>query len=252
MIPFLCPVRGKDNVCPGCKESKHCDDLVRHKKQPHGHASTCRSCKNARRYSPCEVCGVPSAGPRCRPCSKNPYRLQRTNGHKSCRKCGQLRLLSEFGNSSVSADGYTQTCKPCTSERRRTRACTDCGVAVSMYATRCRPCKGRHFSGEGHPAFKNGRIENDGRGYVLVLAPDHPNATRNGRYVFEHRMVMEEHLGRFLEPFENVHHKNGVKNDNRIENLELWCKPQPTGCRAEDALEWAYKIVTLYGGDSGR
>jgi len=57
-------------------------------------------------------------------------------------------------------------------------------------------------------------------GYIVVYAPDHPRAV-NGRYVKEHRLVMEKHLGRYLFPWEIVHHKNGLKDDNRIENLQL-------------------------------
>lgn len=53
-----------------------------------------------------------------------------------------------------------------------------------------------------------------------------------------HRAVLERELGRILGPRENVHHKNGVRNDNRPENLELWAKPQPPGQRVEDLQEW--------------
>jgi hypothetical protein len=68
--------------------------------------------------------------------------------------------------------------------------------------------------------WRGGRtIDKDG--YVLIKMPDHPYATNTG-YVREHRLVMEQLLGRYLEPEEVVHHKNGNKADNRIENLELF------------------------------
>lgn len=67
----------------------------------------------------------------------------------------------------------------------------------------------------------------------------------SGRFA-EHRAIFEEHLGRKLYPGENIHHINGVRDDNRIENLELWVTQQPSGQRAEDLLEWANEIIRRY------
>lgn len=74
--------------------------------------------------------------------------------------------------------------------------------------------------GEKHRDWKGGRIA-DKDGYILVRQPDHPYANSGG-YVREHRLVMEQHLGRCLSPEEVVHHVNGDRADNRIENLELY------------------------------
>jgi hypothetical protein len=75
-----------------------------------------------------------------------------------------------------------------------------------------------------HASWKGGKIVNT-QGYVLIHQPNHPFCDSDG-YVREHRLVMEEHLGRILEPNEVVHHINGNKSDNRLENLQLMSKKQ--------------------------
>jgi hypothetical protein len=81
----------------------------------------------------------------------------------------------------------------------------------------------------------------------MVRVPEHPRARCNNGYVFEHILVMERLLGRHLDPNESVHHRNGIRDDNRPVNLELWIRPQPAGIRATDAVEWAKEILYRYG-----
>ena len=71
--------------------------------------------------------------------------------------------------------------------------------------------------GEQSPRWKGGRWKHK-TGYIQVYTPQHPNATQDG-YVAEHRLVIERVLGRYLTREEHVHHVNGVKDDNRAENL---------------------------------
>jgi len=92
---------------------------------------------------------------------------------------------------------------------------------------------------------RGGRII-DRFGYVQVWAKDHPNCKSSG-YVHEHRIVMSKHLGRPLLKGENIHHINGDRSDNRIENLELWTTQQPSGQRVEDKISWAKDFLEKHG-----
>lgn len=77
----------------------------------------------------------------------------------------------------------------------------------------------KNFRGEKNPNWKGGRGK-DKNGYIVIRNSNHPNADKRRR-ILEHRLVMANHLGRTLERWEHIHHKNGVKSDNRIENLGI-------------------------------
>jgi len=123
----------------------------------------------------------------------------------------------------------------------------DCGneVVASTAALR----SGKHLScgcirkGEENHNWKGGKITTK-FGYVKKYAPNHPKNIVG--YVLEHRLVMEEKIGRYLESNEEVHHKNGIRNDNSIDNLELWVKSQPPGQRVEDMIEFCYNFIKKY------
>jgi len=139
--------------------------------------------------------------------------------------------------------------------RTKVQVCHHCGAefvpfptgAPKQHCTRqcywaCRKT-GRHIAefprkrAEDSHRWKGGRVKR--KGYILVYAPDHHSIAGRGtqrKYILEHRIVMEQKLGRNLEPHETVHHINGVTDDNRPENLELWSvRAQPPGQRSSEA-----------------
>lgn len=130
--------------------------------------------------------------------------------------------------------GYCIACTNVRNGKTRRKApptCLDCGKPVSRRdVIRCRACCTKQFrinppnpsgtqKGEKHPSWRGG-VTYSGRGYRLIKAHGHPAVNARG-YVFEHRLVMEQVLGRYLTADEVVHHKDGDKLNNLPENLEL-------------------------------
>lgn len=95
---------------------------------------------------------------------------------------------------------------------------------------------------------KNGEGSIDAQGYKTITVRGHPNQMDSKGRIREHIYIMSNHLGRALRTKqESIHHKNGIRTDNRIENLELWHRGQPPGQRLEDKLKWCIEFLIQYG-----
>lgn len=111
---------------------------------------------------------------------------------------------------------------------------------MGIISKQCEEAKVKSRKGKRSGNWKGGRLKNK-VGYILIYMPEHPNAVsgRTHGYIYEHRLVMSNHLGRPLTSKEFVHHKNGIKDDNGLENLELLTKKVHRGkvecpyCRKE-------------------
>lgn len=118
------------------------------------------------------------------------------------------------------------------------QTCVDCGKKIHKSSTRCQSCSCKRTGLMRRQPNDVYRSVNPA-GYVFIR-------DKNGRKLLEHRYVIEKHLGRSLTAEENVHHINGVRDDNRLENLELWTTPQPVGVRVEDEIKKCIKFLEKY------
>lgn len=122
-----------------------------------------------------------------------------------------------------------------------------CGNIKQKVSKTCVLCfQNTRSAGEFNGNWKGG-ITKHKAGYVQVRMTD--VETGVSTYIFEHRLVMQDYLGRVLLPTETVHHKNGIKTDNRLDNLELWVTYQPSGQRVSDLIKHAQWVFETYGND---
>lgn len=175
---------------------------------------------------------------KCEHCGKE---FTRKKGQESPRAfCSrQCYWASDYRSQVVAKRNYERN-----PSAQETRPCGTCGEPVTRYVStgqkqffcsrKCRWDKHLHAK------------QVNSSGYILVfIGKGEPGASKSG-HILEHRKVMQDHLERPLLDHENVHHKNGHKDDNRIENLELWSRSQPTGQRVADKLAWAREFLALY------
>lgn len=99
---------------------------------------------------------------------------------------------------------------------------------------------------------KNGEGNIDSSGYKTITKKGHPNQMDIKGRIREHVYIMSEYIGRPIVKGESVHHKNGIRDDNRIENLELWSTSQPPGQRVQDKINWCIEFLIQYGYKVGR
>lgn len=203
-----------------------------------------------------------------KPGLRQAYRAEKIN----CHICGvEFWVRASDMLYRVRTLGHTPACSPkCSNPNRRVASgwakqveltCKSCGKKFTRSAKAMRtrerasirergrytgPFCSRSCAGKSSKP-RDGRARYlDDHGYAKVLAPGHPTVSNKNRYVFEHRLVMEKLLGRYLRAGETVHHKNGVKDDNRPENLELWTSNHPKGQRVSDIIKWCKEFLAEY------
>jgi len=165
----------------------------------------------------------------CLICGKDVFYKESTKDRaKFCSvECRRIGVASSLRGRKGKRSGKFIPCKTCGKIVYRFNSGISEGVSTYC-SVECRKNGdwGEKQRGELNWSWKGGTCKING--YIYVKSPNHPNKN-SGDYVAQHRLVMEKYIGRYLLKSENVHHKNAIKDDNRIENLELVSGSPHTG-----------------------
>ena len=183
-------------------------------------------------------------------CAREFRKIKEPPKSKKCATCKIEKNREEFWTNKDKASGLHFECKSCGAEKLKNRP--NEWKEKEKIRNRIRGRKKLGLSTDLSISYKRSKDMEKWRmisnGYIVIGRPNHPNARKCGM-IFEHVFIMSEFLGRPLNKKETVHHKNGLRYDNRIENLELWSHSHPHGQRIEDKIAWCKEFLDQYGYD---
>jgi hypothetical protein len=181
-------------------------------------------------------------------CARENRKLKEPPQKKVCPTCKIQKNREDFWTSKGKASGLHFECRTCGTEKLKNKP--DEWKVKEKIRHKIKSRKKLGLSVDLSISYKRAKNQDSWKsmsnGYIIIGRPNHPNSRKSGM-MFEHVFVMSEYLKRSLAKHENVHHKNGLRYDNRIENLELWSTSQPSGQRVDDKIKWCIEFLGEYG-----